>query len=194
MGKRILILTSSPRKNGNTNTIVQWCAQSATDAGAKVECVDIARLNYKNNGCISCYSCQESDKYECKVKDDANDILERLNDFDVVVYSTPIYMFGPSAQLKLLLDRTYSLVKFDPDTGDVILKSTGQVMALIATAGGGINDGLDLTNQIFKSLAAFSGSSYLSLLIPEAPSDPKDLQEKTELKQKAVDFGRVLAG
>jgi len=102
MGKKIMILTSSPRKNGNTNTIVNWCAQSATDAGAEVECVDIARLNYKSNGCISCYSCQESDKYECKVKDDANDILEQLNDFDVVVYSTPIYMFGPSAQLKLL--------------------------------------------------------------------------------------------
>jgi multimeric flavodoxin WrbA len=194
MGKKILILTSSPRKNGNTNTIVNWCAQSATDAGAEVECVDIARFKYKSNGCLSCYSCQESDKYECKVKDDANDILERLNDFDVVVYSTPIYMFGPSAQLKLFFDRTYSLVKFDPETDEVILKSTGQVMALIATAGGGINDGLDLTNQIFKSLAAFLGSNYLSLLIPEAPSDPKDLQEKTELKQKAVEFGRVLAG
>jgi len=194
MGKKIMILTSSPRKNGNTNTIVNWCAQSATDAGAEVECVDIARLNYKSNGCISCYSCQESDKYECKVKDDANDILEQLNDFDVVVYSTPIYMFGPSAQLKLLLDRTYSLVKFDPESGDPILKSTGQAMALIATAGGGINDGLGLTDQSFKSMAEFLGSSYLSLLIPEAPSDPKDLQEKTELKQKAVDFGRVLAG
>ena len=194
MGKKILILTSSPRKNGNTNTIVHWCAQSATDAGAEVECVDIARLNYKSNGCIFCYGCQESDKYECKVKDDANDILERLNDFDVIVYSTPIYMFGPSAQLKLLLDRTFSLVKFDPESGDPILKSTGQVMALIATAGGGINDGLGLTDQSFKSMAAFLGSNYLSLLIPEAPSDPKELQEKTELKQKSVEFGRVLAG
>jgi multimeric flavodoxin WrbA len=103
-------------------------------------------------------------------------------------------MFGPSAQLKLLLDRMFSLVKFDPETGDPILKSTGQVTALIATAGGGIDDGLGLTDQSFKSLAAFLGSKYLSLLIPEAPSDPKDLQEKTELKQKAVDFGRVLAG
>ena len=193
MGKKILILTSSPRKNGNTNTIAQWCAQSATDAGGEVECVDIARLKYKSNGCLSCYSCQESDKYECKVKDDANDILERMDAFDVVVYSTPIYMFGPSAQLKLLFDRTYSLVKFDAETGDPILKSPGQAMALIATAGGGINDGLDLTDQSFKSMAAFLGSNYLSLLVPEAPSDPKDLQEKTELKQKAVEFGRVLA-
>ncbi|MHC4323148.1 MAG: flavodoxin family protein [Planctomycetota bacterium] len=194
MGKRILILTSSPRKNGNTNTIVNWCAQSATDAGAEVECIDIARLNYKSNGCISCYSCQQSDKYECKVKDDANNILERINDFDVVVYSTPIYMFGPSAQLKLLLDRTFSLAKFDPESGDLILKSTGQTMALIATAGGSINDGLGLTDQGFKIMADFLGSSYLSLLIPEAPSNPEDLQEKKELKQKAADFGRALAG
>lgn len=194
MGKKILILTSSPRKEGNTNTIVNWCAQSATDAGAEVECIDIARLKYKSNGCLSCYSCQESDKYECKVKDDANDILERLNDFDVVVYSTPIYMFGPSAQLKLLLDRTFSLAKFDPETGDIILKSTGQVMALVATAGGGINDGLDLTDQSFKSMAAFLDSHYLSLLVPDAPSDPKELEGKTELKQKAAEFGRVLAG
>ncbi len=159
-----------------------------------MECVDIARLKYKSNGCISCYTCQESDKYECKVKDDANDILERLNDYDVVVYSTPIYMFGPSAQLKLLLDRTFSLAKFDSESGDLILKSTGQTMALIATAGGGINDGLGLTDQSFKIMAEFLGSSYLSLLIPEAPSEPKQLQEKTELKQKAVEFGQVLAG
>jgi len=194
MGKRILILTSSPRKNGNTNTIVNWCAQSATDAGAEVECVDIARLNYKSNGCISCYSCQESDKYECKVKDDANDILERMNDFNMIVYSTPVYMFGPSTQLKLLLDRTFSLVKFDPESGDPILKSTGQAMALIATAGGGIIDGLGLTDQSFKSMAEYLGSNYSSLLIPEAPSEPKQLEENTELKKKAVEFGQVLAG
>ena len=193
MGKKILILTSSPRKNGNTNTIVQWCAQSATDAGAEVECIDIARLNYKSNGCVSCYCCQESDKYECNVKDDANDILERMDTFDVIVYSTPVYMFGPSAQVKLLLDRTFSLVKFDPDSGDPILKSSGQTMALIATAGGGIDDGLGLTDKSFKIMAAFLGSNYLSLLIPEAPSDPKDLQEKTELRQKADEFGRALA-
>ncbi|MBW2219170.1 MAG: flavodoxin family protein, partial [Deltaproteobacteria bacterium] len=143
MGKNILILTSSPRKNGNTNTIVNWCAKSATDAGAEVECVDIARLNYKNNGCISCFNCQDSDKFECAVKDDANAILERMSDFDVVVFSTPVYMFGPSAQLKLLLDRTYSLMKFDDETDDLILKSTDQVMGFIATAGGGIDDGLD---------------------------------------------------
>jgi hypothetical protein len=85
-------------------------------------------------------------------------------------------------------------VKFDPETGEPIFKSTGQVMALIATAGGDINDGLYLTDQSFKSMAAFLGSNYLSLLVPEAPSDPKQLQEKTELKQKAVEFGRVLAG
>ena len=194
MGKKILILTSSPRKNGNTNTISQWCAQSATDAGAEVECIDIARLNYKSNGCISCYSCQKSDKYECSVKDDANDILERMDTFDVVVYSTPVYMFGPSAQLKLLLDRMFSLVKFDPDSGNPILKSPGQAMALIATAGGGIDDGLGLTDQSFKLMAAFLGSKYSSLLIPEAPGEPKDLPEKTELKQKAVEFGRELAG
>jgi hypothetical protein len=66
-------------------------------------------------------------------------------------------------------------------------------MALIATAGGGINDGLGLTDQSFKIMAEFLGSSYLSLLIPEAPPDPKQLQENTELKQKAVEFGRVLA-
>ena len=194
MKMKILILSSSPRKKGNTNTIVSWCAESATDAGAEVECVDIARLKYKSNGCSSCYSCQESDKYECAVKDDANIILERMNDFDVVVFSTPVYMFGPSAQLKLLLDRTYSLMKFDDETDDIILKSTGQVIGLIATAGGGIDDGLNITDQIFKSLASYIGSKYLSLMVPEAPSDAKDLEEKTELKHKAAEFGRVLAG
>ena len=66
-----MILTSSPRKNGNTNTTVQWFAQSATDAGGEIECVDIARLKYNSNGCTSCYSCQESDKYEIKIEENS---------------------------------------------------------------------------------------------------------------------------
>ena len=50
MADKIMILTSSPRKHGNTNTVTQWVIEGARAAGAKVACVDVANLKHKFNG------------------------------------------------------------------------------------------------------------------------------------------------
>ena len=193
MSKKILILCSSPRRNGNTNTVVQWCIEGASAAGAEVECIDVAHLSYKNNGCIACYGCQKSDKYECVVQDDATPILKRIPDFDMLVFATPIYYCGPSAQLKLFMDRMFCLVKINPETGEASNVSPDQSLAVIATAGGELKDGLDLLEQTFKAIADFSGAKLQSLLIPHAPFDPQQFKSNTELMQKAQTFGRDLA-
>ena len=192
MSKKIMILCSSPHKHGNTNTVVDWCVEGAKAAGGEVECVDIARLNYKNNGCIACMGCQKSDKYECVVQDDATEILARIHKYDVLVFATPIYFFGPNAQLKLLMDRMFCLVKFDPETGEPISPSGWQTLGLIATAGGDIKDGLGLLDQTFKAIADFSGEQYLSLLVPNAPMDPQEMKGNAEIKKKALAYGNGL--
>lgn len=192
MSKKILILCSSPRKQGNTNTVVQWAAAGATEAGGEVECVDVAKLAYKVNGCISCYGCQKSDKYECVIEDEAQPILKRIPDFDVLVFATPIYFFGPNAQLKLIMDRMFSLAKFDPVTGEPRFKRADQSLALIATAAGELGDGLGLTERLFKTIAGFSKVPFLSLLAPGMPHDPKETLRDEALKKRAYEFGRGL--
>lgn len=193
MTKKILVLAGSPRKKGNTNTVVEWFAEGAKEAGATVEVVDVARLKSKNNGCIACMKCQKSEKYECAVDDEIKPLLARIPDNDVLVFATPTYFFGPSAQIKLLMDRMYSLIKFDSAKGHYVHKLGNLKWGLICTGGGDINPGLSLVEQTFKTVAGFIGAECSSLLVPNASMYNDDLKHDSDLRVRAIAFGRSLA-
>lgn len=193
MTKKILVLTGSPRKKGNTNTVVGWVVEGAKEAGATVEVVDVARLKSKNNGCIACMGCQKSDKYECAVDDEVKPVLAGIPYNDVLVFATPTYFFGPSAQMKLVMDRMYSLIKFDPAKGQYVHKLGNLKWAVICTGGGDINPGLSLVEQTFKTVAGFIGAECSSLLVPNASMYNDDLKQNVDLRARAIAFGRSLA-
>jgi multimeric flavodoxin WrbA len=193
MGKNIMVLCASPRRKGNTNTVVQWFVEGAIEAGATVDVVDVAKLKSKFNGCIACMGCQKSEKFECAVKDEVKPVLARIPEMDVVVFATPVYFFGPSAQLKLLVDRMYSLIKFDPSKGSYNHNLGKVSFALIATAGGDINPGLSLVEQTFQTIAGFVGKKMDSLLVPFASMYSDDLKQDTALREKAITFGRTIS-
>ncbi|MBF0559799.1 MAG: flavodoxin family protein [Nitrospirae bacterium] len=193
MGRKILVLTGSPRKNGNTNTVVGWFAEGAKEAGADVEVIDTALLKSRNNGCIACLGCQKSDKYECVVEDDVKPVLARIPDFDVLVFATPTYFFGPSAQLKLVIDRMYSLIKFDPTEGNYVHNLGHLKWALICTGGGDIRPGVSLVDKTFKTVAGFIGSECDSLLVSNASMFSDELKQNSEIREQALAFGRKLA-
>jgi multimeric flavodoxin WrbA len=195
MSKKIMFICSSPRKKGNTNTLADWVAQAARNAGAQIEMVDAAHLHYKTIGCTACMGCQRSDKYECVIDDDAAAVIKRMPQFDTIVLATPIYWFGPSAQLKVLLDRTFALIKFDPKTAQPIANpfSKQSALCLLATAGGPPEEGLDLVDETFRAAAQYMGCRYDSLLLPLAPLDPLEMSKNTSLKDQAVALGNKLA-
>ncbi|MFA7653123.1 MAG: flavodoxin family protein, partial [Candidatus Omnitrophota bacterium] len=113
MAKKILILSGSPRKHGNTAYLVKWFCEGAWAKGAQVEVVNTAFLRYKATGCISCRRCQKIAKYECVIDDEAKPVLARMALVDVIVMATPLYFYAASAQLKLVMDRMFSLYKWD---------------------------------------------------------------------------------
>jgi NAD(P)H-dependent FMN reductase len=192
--RSVLFLCGSPRPKGNTNTVVEWARQGVAAAGATAEAVDLAPLKFKVNGCVCCMGCQKSEKYECVVRDDAQPILARMPRYDALVFATPVYFFGPTAQLKLVLDRMYSLFKFEqpgPGFGCAFRHAT---LGLISTAGDGLDGGLGAVADSFGILSRFTGCKLETLLVPNAPKDPRDLDGNAELRQKAMAFGRKLAG
>ena len=193
MARKIMILCGSPRTKGNTNTLAGWFAEGATEAGADVEIVDAANLEYKSNGCTACGSCQKSEKFGCVIEDEASDVLLRVGQADVVVFATPVYFFGVTAQLKLLMDRMHSLIKFNPADKSVRRPNCDQNYAVLATAGGDMNGGLGLVGQTFETLAGFTGAKVEKLLVPHAPQDPGETAKNTDLKNKARQFGTKLA-
>lgn len=102
--KKILIISASPRKGGNSDLLCDQFAKGAIEAGHKVEKI---RLAEKNIGyCTGCYACQKLHK--CCQKDDANELVEKMLAADSIVLSTPVYFYSMDAQLKALIDRTVS--------------------------------------------------------------------------------------
>ena len=100
---RILGIVCSPRKGGNTEILVQQVLAIAKDLGADSELDFIADKNIAP--CDGCESCIVTGK--CKVKDDMQGIYPKLMESDGIVFGTPVYYWGMTAQAKTLIDRTF---------------------------------------------------------------------------------------
>lgn len=103
MSKKVLILSGSPRKGGNSDLLCDEFAKGAKEAGNEVEKI---RVSEKKIGyCSACYYCVQSGGV-CAKKDDMAEILQIMIDADVIVLSSPVYFYSIDAQLKALIDRT----------------------------------------------------------------------------------------
>lgn len=109
MSKNVMIISSSPRKSGNSETLVASFAKGAEEAGHKVETIYLREKNYGFcKGCLACLKLGH-----CVIDDDAVEIAARMHDADVLVFATPVYYYSVSGQLKTMLDRANPL--FDSD-------------------------------------------------------------------------------
>lgn len=103
MGKKILILSGSPRKGGNSDLLCDEFMRGAIDGGNTVEKICVAE---KNIGyCRACYYCRDHGG-QCVQKDDMAEILQKMIDADLIVLASPVYFYSIDAQLKTLIDRT----------------------------------------------------------------------------------------
>ena len=109
MNKKVVILSSSPRKGGNSETLAAAFSRGAQEAGNQVETVYLREKQY--GFCKGCLACQKLGY--CVIKDDAVEIAARMHDADVLVFVTPVYYYSVSGQLKTMLDRANPL--FDTD-------------------------------------------------------------------------------
>jgi len=102
MSKRVLILSASPRKDGNSNALCDRFMEGAIAAEHQVEKVVLAEK--KINYCQGCYACGGNGK--CVQKDDMAQILDSMMAADVIVLATPVYFYTMCAQMKTVIDRT----------------------------------------------------------------------------------------
>ena len=109
MSKKVLILSSSPRKGGNSETLAAAFAKGAEDAGNRVEIVYLREKQY--GFCKGCFACLNLG--HCVIQDDAVEIAAKMHDADVLVFATPVYYYSVSGQLKTMLDRTNPLFGTD---------------------------------------------------------------------------------
>ena len=103
MSKKVLVISSSPRINGNSDLLCNQFAAGSLEAGNQTEKISLREkeINY----CTGCGACVTGNK-GCRQKDDAAEILDKMIEADVIVMATPVYFYTMSAQMKTLIDRT----------------------------------------------------------------------------------------
>lgn len=102
--KQVLIISASPRRNGNSDILCDQFAQGAKECGHHVEKVFLAekQIGY----CRGCGICNTT--HTCVQKDDMAEILDKMVRADVIVLATPVYFYTMDGQLKTFIDRTVS--------------------------------------------------------------------------------------
>ena len=101
----IVVLSGSPRRGANTDTMVEAFAETAREGGNTVEIVRVA--GKKIAGCLGCQYCFTHEG-TCVQKDDMAGVVEALKGADMVVFASPIYWFDITAQEKVAIDRLYA--------------------------------------------------------------------------------------
>lgn len=120
MSKTVLILSTSPRKGGNSDTLAEEFARGAREAGHQVEKIEL--YNKAIGFCRGCLACQKTRR--CVIHDDADMIAQKMLIADVLVFATPIYFYEMCGQMKTLLDRSNPLYPADYAFRDVYLLAT----------------------------------------------------------------------
>ena len=104
--KNVLIISSSPRKKGNSQLLCEQFKKGAEEKGHQVK---IVRIMEQNIGfCRACDGCMRNGG-TCVLQDDMAEILKMFQKADVLVLATPVYFYGISAQMKTVIDRTYPI-------------------------------------------------------------------------------------
>jgi multimeric flavodoxin WrbA len=99
---RVLGLVGSPRKGGNTDLLVSRILAGAGASNHLTEKVYLYALGI--SPCVDCRSCQKG-KLQCVIDDDMQLLYSKLESADVIVFGTPLYWYGPTGKMKLVIDR-----------------------------------------------------------------------------------------
>ncbi|MBP2144377.1 multimeric flavodoxin WrbA [Methanococcus voltae] len=102
---KILGISGSPKKEGNTSYLVKKALEEAEKLGFETEFISLAGLEL--NPCIACEMCKKGEN--CIIIDDIEDIVDSMDEADGIILGSPVYFGGVSAQLKMIMDRSRSL-------------------------------------------------------------------------------------
>ena len=138
---KIAVFNGSPRKE-NTAAMVEAFRQGAEAAGHEVEVLHVGKM--KINGCLACEYCHGKGEGKCIQKDDLEKVMPAYLEADMIVFASPIYYFGMTAQLEAALQRVYCIGK--------PAKATKAALLLSSMSGA-----YDASIAQFKAFAGYTG-------------------------------------
>lgn len=155
----VCILAGSPRRDGNTEALMQPFCQELEQAGAEVSVFRLHDLDIRP--CVACRACQKDwTVFGCARKDDVQQVFDQVLRSDLLVLATPIYSWYCTPPMKALLDRlVYGMNKYYGEEKGPSLWA-GKAMALLLTCGYRPEQGADLFIEGMRRYCKHSGLTF----------------------------------
>lgn len=182
--KRILVITGSPRKNGNSSTLAESFIKGATEAGHQITRYDAASKEIKS--CIGCNNCFSKENMACIFKDDFNELATFIMQSDIIVFVTPLYWFTYTAKLKAAIDKFYSLLIGDKP------EAKNKEAILLAVCGDERIAEFDTLIQQHKMMITANKWTEIGQLLVPGVLAKGDISNKVEYLAKAEKLGRSI--
>ncbi len=183
---KVIGFVGSPRKGGNTDTLVQAVLAGAADKGAETKIYYLNDLAIK--GCQGCEACK--DDQACATDDEMQPIYKEIIEADGIVIGSPIYAAYLSGQTKLFMDRWYAF--FDRDL--VSWLPQGKRFVLVITYG---DEGDEVYNSVVVSLGTLvrmTSPELLEILVLSGTEDKDSASRNRDILRRARLLGYRLAG
>jgi multimeric flavodoxin WrbA len=177
---RVLGIVGSPRRNGNTEILVDRVLRGAEEAGALVEKVILSELDI--SPCRACDVCQKTG--QCVQQDDMTQLSVQMQDSQVWVLGTPVYWSGPSAQLKTFFDRWYGL-----DLGHIVDFVGRRIILTIPMEDTNLNGARHTVGMLTDALNYLKAEVIATVVVPGV-LDRGAVREQPDALEAALRAGR----
>jgi multimeric flavodoxin WrbA len=180
----VLGISGSPRRGGNTETLVDEVLRGAQEAGAAAEKVILNELTI--NPCQACDACQATGECLLFGDDDMPALLAKMERSQVWVLGTPVYWWGPSAQFKLFLDRWYSKA-LRPE--DMVMFKGRRVILVIPMGDSDTTTARHTVGMLTDALAYVKADLVATVLAPSV-NEPGEVSHHPDVLAAARQAGR----
>ena len=183
---KILAVMTSPRKGGNTDTLLNKAVEGCCEAGAQVEKVVLRDCDLEM--CISCHKCAEAKK--CVVHPHVNEILDKIKAADGVLLATPVWWFTVSTYLKALMDHFIVFMNRD----DYSCRIPHKRFAVISVCGAPADAGMsEQANEHLRNILSFMRSDYRGVVAASGVNEAGEIASDTQAMNAAFELGKKLA-
>jgi len=181
---KVIGIVGSPRKNGNTDTLVQEALEGAKEAGHTVKKYNLNTMKY--SGCQACQYCKTHNG--CRLNDDVSQLMHDMTTADAVVFGAPIYYMQFSGQFRLFVDRFYQFL--NPDFSVKLPK--GKKAIIIGSQGNPDPKTFDAVYKNLDGVLKMNGFNVVGELRMSAGNPPSAVKEREDLLAEARGLGKNL--
>ena len=185
MNLKVIAFNGSPRKNGNTEILLNSLLKPIKDAGIETELIQIGGKAIR--GCLACNKCGETKNSRCIIKTDSvNEYIAKMIKADAIIFGSPTYFAGMSSELKALIDRA-GFVAYN--NGSIFSRKIGAAVA-VHRRGGATNVTDSINHMFLMSRMIVPGSTYWNFGVG---LDKGDVEKDKEAIVNMQDLGETIA-